>query len=656
MATKRVVILGEYHGAAPIIQLQASIQETLAKSIVHPIPMATSATTMAASASIVPHDKESMKKCPHSPDNDEDDLASIVQNMHSSPKVRVIMEHFSMEMQQLLDAYQSGMIDAAGLLEGYKEIGTEGHNLQPYLPVFSSALLNNRIHLYGGFIPRPYARMIMKEGLDSTLQRASSKGFISSEENLQGTDAHYNFFESLLTGRDLHSDPLGKLATDRFRAKMFPAQIIKDASMAWCAKNINDILNKTGEDRMLLVCGVGHMLYNHGVPERVHAHKILEKKEDMLRVACLPMTAENIRDEENDCLDTEALLKVAYGSPDHGGLDSNAADICFLYRDDEEEEIDEKNTDDDIRQETKDAYDKVGSTAHLEGGDMRKAHAILKSLNYNSDEIAFAGADAVNYQGVGCPHRHIDIQEGNSVLDMGSGLGVDSLIATGKVGATGRVVGVDLSSECVNHANKRARERGVDNVVTFVQSSIESIGDKVSMPGADNNQVHGQSIGFDIIMSNGAFCLLPNKKAGFSECYRLLKSGGRIAICTTVIKDQLEDGVEWPLCMQTFAKMNELEPMLKELGFEDIVLDLSDSLMEVPEPEMEDDEEHEESHDDKKNSVDSSIQDKSIPSNDEPNEGRYKVHNEQGREEFRHLENFDMNALCARVVIKARKP
>jgi len=646
VAPTKIVVLGEYHGAAPIIQLQTSIQETMARSIVH-LPM------MATSVAIA---KSSEAECPlaqsnnseHKQDEEYEIGIEQISNLHQSPKVRVIMEHFSMEMQQILDQFQIGNLDTAGFIQAYKDIGTEGHNLNPYLPILSSALENNRINLYGGFIPRPYARMIMREGLDQTIERASQAGFISADEQLRGTDGHYNFFESLLTGRDIHSDPHGKLATDRFRAKMFPAQLIKDASMAWCAKNINEILNVNGQDRMLIVCGVGHMLYSHGVPERILENSSNDddssstiRQEDMLRVACLPMNDKHIRDESEQKLDTEALLKDAYGGPD-----SNAADVCFLYI----EEIEDESKDEEIIKETKDAYDKVGATAHLEGGNMQKAHAILSSLHYTSDEIAFAGADAVNYQGVGCPHRHIDIQEGEAVADFGSGLGVDSMIARGAVGPNGLVVGIDLSTECVGHANKRAQERGFQNM-SFVQSSIDNIGDKAK----DISQKSGRKKGFDAIISNGAFCLLPNKKKGFEECFRLLNDGGRIAICTTVIKDTLEHGVEWPLCMQTFAKMNEIEPMLRKLGFVDIELDLSDSDMEVPEAVEE--ETSECSHRDNENKQGTGEQDKEKENGcEDDGSGRFKVHNDEGSDEFRHLENFDMNALCARVVIKARKP
>ena len=52
----------------------------------------------------------------------------------------------------------------------------------------------------------------------------------------------------------------------------------------------------------------------------------------------------------------------------------------------------------------------------------------------------------------------------------------------------------------------------------------------------------------DVIISNGAFCLVPDKKQGFAEAYRVLKPGGRMAVCTTTVKDALPEGVEWPIC------------------------------------------------------------------------------------------------------------
>ena len=561
---KKYVVIGEYHGSQPIIELGKKIQEQMATSGPKP--------------------------------------------NNNNVKLRVVMEHFSIPMSPMLSKYSSGSISTKELMDEYNFIGTEGFDLNPYIPLLESAKSLSKVEIYGGFIPRSFARLLMKEGKEKAIEEARRAGFIAPHETLEGTDQHYNFFESLLTGRNIHQDPHGEMVSDRFR-KMFPAQIIKDASMAWCIYNLSR-LDLKGDDRMLIVCGIGHMLYSHGVPERMIANGI--NPNDILRVACIPTANKSIVSDDTDKKgDVISLLKESFGGPEN-----DAADICFIYEDDYDSEEEEEN----VRTETREAYDKVGSTAHLSGGDLRKARSILTSLRYTQSEIDFVGSDAVNYQGVGCPHRHALIQPGEHVIDLGSGLGVDSLIALNATGEHGRVVGIDLSEKCVNHANKRAKERGLNKNLDFVQSPIENIEGQIDKS-------------FDVAISNGAFCLLPNKEKGFSECFRVLKNGGRIAICTTVVKDHLEGDVKWPLCMRVFSKMSDIVPLLEKIGFVDIEIDLSDSLMEV----VDANEENEEIM----NSQDSL---------------RFKVHNAEGQNEYKHLENYDMNDLCSRVVIKARKP
>ena len=332
-------------------------------------------------------------------------------------------------------------------VQAYRNVGTEGHVLEPYFPALEAARQDplQRFYIQGGFIPRTYARLLMKEGIDSALNAAVKSGYISPNETLKGTDAHYNFFEGLLTGRNIHDKNTLKYITDRFRTKMFPAQILKDASMAYTVRNILEQKEYSGDDKILVVCGVGHMLYSHGVPERIFDRKLL-KENGTLRVACLPAPASTIlpkEEEGNDLMMTNdeiaQMLKSEYGGPD-----TDAADICFLYFEEKEDDVDSSNhnfmiqrnkqkqdTDDDdkIREETKAAYDKVGSTAHLEGGDLIKARKMMQSLGYTKDETDILNDDAVNYQGVGCPHRHILLQKGEHVLDMGSGLGIDSILS-----------------------------------------------------------------------------------------------------------------------------------------------------------------------------------------------------------------------------------
>ena len=92
----------------------------------------------------------------------------------------------------------------------------------------------------------------------------------------------------------------------------------------------------------------------------------------------------------------------------------------------------------------------------------------MKAINYSHEEFEIAGQDAYNFQGVNNPHNLAKIKEGEIILDLGSGLGVDSFIAAARTGETGKVTGLDLSKNEVLHANKRAAARGVSERVNFV--------------------------------------------------------------------------------------------------------------------------------------------------------------------------------------------
>jgi arsenite methyltransferase len=128
---------------------------------------------------------------------------------------------------------------------------------------------------------------------------------------------------------------------------------------------------------------------------------------------------------------------------------------------------------------------------------------------------------------VGNPHLLAKIQPGEKVLDLGSGLGIDSFIASHYAGPEGRVIGLDISAKEVKHAQSRADARGLKT--KFVNADIESI------PLPDGL--------IDVVISNGAFCLVPSKVKAFSEIFRVLRPGGRMAVCTSTIKMNLEEGV-----------------------------------------------------------------------------------------------------------------
>ena len=118
------------------------------------------------------------------------------------------------------------------MVSGYQEIGTEGHDLAPYTELFEHAKeFRECITLHAGFIPRTYAKTLMREGEEEALKAAKDKGFLPADiTELVGTEDHFNMFDSMISGRDMHNKNLKP--NDQFRGKFFKAQLIKDYAMA----------------------------------------------------------------------------------------------------------------------------------------------------------------------------------------------------------------------------------------------------------------------------------------------------------------------------------------------------------------------------------------------------------------------------------------
>lgn len=96
------------------------------------------------------------------------------------------------------------------MLEGYAQIGTEGHDLIPYRSLLEHAKENkDMVKLHAGFIPRTYARTLMKEGEEATIKLAIEKNYIPSDlTSFEGSELHYSMFESMISGRDMYDDSL----------------------------------------------------------------------------------------------------------------------------------------------------------------------------------------------------------------------------------------------------------------------------------------------------------------------------------------------------------------------------------------------------------------------------------------------------------------
>jgi len=138
-----------------------------------------------------------------------------------------------------------------------------------------------------------------------------------------------------------------------------------------------------------------------------------------------------------------------------------------------------------------------------------------KKLDYTNDQLAI-GLGEVNL-GLGCgnPVTMADLKPGETVLDLGSGPGFDAFLAAKSAGLAGEVIGVDMTPEMITKAKKNAEKLHLSNV-EFKLGEIEKL------PVPDNS--------VDVVMSNCVINLSPDKRAVYSEIFRVLKPGGRISL------------------------------------------------------------------------------------------------------------------------------
>jgi SAM-dependent methyltransferase len=188
-------------------------------------------------------------------------------------------------------------------------------------------------------------------------------------------------------------------------------------------------------------------------------------------------------------------------------------------------------------------------------------------LGYSDAERASAPEAANLGLGCGNPLAIASLREGNVVLDLGSGAGFDCFLAARAVGPNGHVIGVDMTHEMLNKARENAHKNGFTNV-EFRLGEIEAL------PVTDNS--------IDVIISNCVINLSPEKQRVFNEAFRVLKSGGRLAVADMVATAPLPDDItaDWAAytgCMAGASQTTELERMLQRSGFKEIEIAPKDS-------------------------------------------------------------------------------
>ncbi|MFA6145854.1 MAG: arsenite methyltransferase [Patescibacteria group bacterium] len=181
----------------------------------------------------------------------------------------------------------------------------------------------------------------------------------------------------------------------------------------------------------------------------------------------------------------------------------------------------------DIKQIVKSKYEELAKSGSQCGCSCSCGGSgnISKDIGYSENDLKVAGSANL---GLGCgnPVALSKIKEGDTVLDLGSGAGIDCLLAAKKVGKNGKVIGIDMTEAMVERAKLIAKNNNLKNL-EFILGEIENL------PIKDNT--------VDVIITNCVINLTPDKEKTFKEAYRVLKKGGRMYVSDIVLLKELSD-------------------------------------------------------------------------------------------------------------------
>jgi arsenite methyltransferase len=196
----------------------------------------------------------------------------------------------------------------------------------------------------------------------------------------------------------------------------------------------------------------------------------------------------------------------------------------------------------DIASTDKHGNNVFGATLYEKGGDPALKAAVDASL------------------GCGVPTAVVELHEGDTVLDLGSGAGADVLISARRVGPTGMAIGLDMTDEMLALARANAREAGVDNA-EFVKGYLEQI------PLSDAS--------VDAVISNCVINLAADKRKVLAEAARVLRPGGRFAVSDVIADPDMDEATradmqQWTGCIAGALTRDEFEQTLANAGLEDV--------------------------------------------------------------------------------------
>lgn len=229
-------------------------------------------------------------------------------------------------------------------------------------------------------------------------------------------------------------------------------------------------------------------------------------------------------------------------------------------------------SDEEIKEEVRKTYAKVAQPTaasccepraaesccgpEMASGTVRTSYA--ESLGYSVKDMPESAVES--FAGCGNPVALASLKEGEVVLDLGSGAGLDMFHAARKVGNTGRVIGVDMTPEMIEKAEIGAEQLGLENVEF-------RLGDIEDLPVDDSS--------VDVIISNCVINLAPDKSKVFREAFRVLRPGGRLMVSDIVLEAPLTDEIRNDIasytgCLGGAINVDDYLQAIRDSGFEDV--------------------------------------------------------------------------------------
>jgi len=211
-----------------------------------------------------------------------------------------------------------------------------------------------------------------------------------------------------------------------------------------------------------------------------------------------------------------------------------------------------------------------GPSMCCSGSDVDMTLLLAAQMGYTVEDLASIPEGANLGLGCGNPQAIAALRPGETVLDLGSGAGVDCFLAARQVGASGKVIGVDMTAEMIARARENALQGAFSNV-EFRLGEIEQL------PVADES--------VDVILSNCVINLSTDKLSVFREAFRVLRPGGRLAIsdvvATAALPPEIRSDAElFSACVAGAATVAELATLLEQAGFSEIRIQPKDGSRE----------------------------------------------------------------------------